>query len=95
MLKNLLVQLDGAVDSIGELIHHQQEQNLLQKKQQDQLRKEHWSKEKELHILREQADAMTSVFEENERFRAIQQDLRERLESVLSHTKVLGESLRQ
>lgn len=95
MLKNLLIQLDGTIDSIGEVMHHHKEQNLQFKKQHDQLRKEHWSQEKELNILREQADAMTSVYEENARFRAIQNDLRERLEFILTHTKVLGESLRQ
>lgn len=95
MLKKLLAQVDSSIDLVEEVMHHQDGQMHHLEAQHDKLRKQHWSQTKELNLLQEQAAHITAVQEENERFQDIQRELRERLERILTHTKALGEGLRQ
>ncbi len=95
MLQNLLVQVDSSIDEVGEILRQHRDRTGQLQSQHDLLRKQHWGQKKELVVLREQTEHIAQVQEENERFQALRSELRQRLERILTQTKVLGEALRQ
>lgn len=80
--------LADVLDEARERIHQQQ-------RSREQLLQHYWNATKELSTLSETAESVDAALNENVRLKSAVLELRERLQAVLTQTKILSDELRQ
>ena len=90
-------QLNDIADSLEELdevMTATQEQLAGLTGARDGLRKESWSRAKELEVLRERLEDYPQLKRENERLQAQNAEFEKRLRQILRYTRALGAEMR-
>ena len=94
ILKSYCTQIDEAIADLGETLSDQARQVREQREAREKLLKEHWSRGRQIVTLQEDRDQFERLQAENRRLKAREQVLRDRLQSILKHTKNLSEGMR-
>jgi len=90
-------QLNDIADSLEELeeaLTAAQDQAATLGQARDHLRKESWSRSKELELLRERLEVYPQLKRENEQFRDLNAEFEERLRQILRYTRALASEVR-
>lgn len=95
LIKSYLDQIDAEVADLAEHTGHLKEELAEIGAARDELRKEVWSKDKELSVQKSAAQGFAELRERNAALEARETELRAHLAKVLGYTKALTEELRQ
>jgi len=83
-----------SLDELDEVMTATQDQLAGLTGARDDLRKESWSRSKELEVLRERLEDYPQLRRENERLHAQNADFEKRLRQILRYTRALGAEMR-
>ena len=95
LVKNYFRQIEQATAVLADTLAERRENAAVQQEARDGLQKEVWSRRKEIAVLQEAASDYDDLKQENERHRAREVELAERLRKVLAYTRALTEEVRR
>lgn len=93
-IEKKLQEIDDQVEDLGEVLDETREQ--LKEKQDAfvELTQQYWTRGRQISVLNQNEQDFAKLRDENEAFRAREDDVRQRLERVLAHVKALSAGFR-
>jgi hypothetical protein len=95
LVKTYLRQIEEATAALADTLAERREAAAIQQEARDNLQKEVWSRQKDIAVLQESASDYADLKEDNERRRAREAEVAERLRKVLAYTRALTEEVRR
>jgi predicted nuclease with TOPRIM domain len=95
LVRAQLRKIADQVEDLNDLLAGSREDLAHQQADHERLLKEFWSRQKELSVLKEGWEDYTRLQRENEAFRRMRDELRERMNRMLGWTRALTDEFRQ